>query len=260
MSEEIKETNSSSLADMDIVYFVKEAAMNEELRYSLRSVAKNFPHRKVWLYGGKPDWCTPDEYVNAKQGDGNKWDKVRRMLRLACINPDITEDFVLFNDDFFVMKPVSNMPYYYRYSVFEHIVRLEMKYDNKPTPYSMRLKESIAALDPFCEEINSYELHIPMVLNRRKVLEVLGGFPNVHCTRTLYGNYQNVGGEKHVDVKVFDPAADFDHESTFLSTDDGVFEKGKVGEFIREKFPEVCKFETASKALKTDEKGAENVK
>ena len=36
----------------DIVYFVKDTDTNEELRYSLRSLA-NFPHGKVWFYGGR---------------------------------------------------------------------------------------------------------------------------------------------------------------------------------------------------------------
>ena len=34
--------------DLDIIYFVKDCFINEELRFSLRSVAKNLPHRKVW--------------------------------------------------------------------------------------------------------------------------------------------------------------------------------------------------------------------
>ena len=38
--------------DLDIVYFVKDTPTNEELRISLRSVAKNMPHKRVWVFGG----------------------------------------------------------------------------------------------------------------------------------------------------------------------------------------------------------------
>lgn len=44
----------------DIVYFVKESAKNEELRYSLRSL-KNFPHGRVWFYGYCPSFLKPDK-------------------------------------------------------------------------------------------------------------------------------------------------------------------------------------------------------
>lgn len=36
---------------MDLVYIVKEDENNEELRYSLRSVAKYLPQNKIWIVG-----------------------------------------------------------------------------------------------------------------------------------------------------------------------------------------------------------------
>lgn len=56
----------------DIVYFVKESKTNEELRYSLRTL-KNFPHRKVWFYGGCPEGLKPDQYVYVEQDQPTKW-------------------------------------------------------------------------------------------------------------------------------------------------------------------------------------------
>ncbi len=61
------------LSDLDIVYFVKESAQNEELRYSLRSVEKNFPHRNVWFVGGKPKGLTPDKWHAVNQDRETKW-------------------------------------------------------------------------------------------------------------------------------------------------------------------------------------------
>lgn len=39
---------------MDLVYIVKNSEVNEDLRYSLRSVAKFVPHNKIWIVGYKP--------------------------------------------------------------------------------------------------------------------------------------------------------------------------------------------------------------
>lgn len=46
----------------DIVYLLKDGP-NEELRLSLRSVAKHFPHKRVIFVGGKPADITPDEFI-----------------------------------------------------------------------------------------------------------------------------------------------------------------------------------------------------
>ena len=42
---------------MDFVYICKEG-VNEELKYSIRSVVESFPESNIWVVGGKPDWYT----------------------------------------------------------------------------------------------------------------------------------------------------------------------------------------------------------
>ncbi|MFF3129757.1 hypothetical protein ACFVRD_48125 [Streptomyces sp. NPDC057908] len=43
----------------DIVYVVRPWNQNEQLRYSLRTLA-NLPHRRVWIAGYCPTWVGPD--------------------------------------------------------------------------------------------------------------------------------------------------------------------------------------------------------
>ena len=228
---------------LDIVYMVKASDQNEELRYSLRSVAKNLPHRKVWIYGGLPKGIKPDEYVKIQQVGITKWDRVQAMLRKVCSNENITDDFILFNDDFFVMKPTEFIPILYRCPLYEHIVKLEMKYGNQPTEYSKLLRAAVKKLELAGVTCNSYELHIPMVMNKAKLIEVLETFPKSHCLRTLYGNYHKIGGKRADDVKVYEAGQAFDKNTQFLSTTDGSFSAGEIGEFIRRQFVNKCKFE-----------------
>jgi len=42
---------------MDFVYICKDG-VNEELKYSIRSVVESFPETNIWVVGGKPDWYT----------------------------------------------------------------------------------------------------------------------------------------------------------------------------------------------------------
>lgn len=244
-AEQIAEERDGGLQNTDIVYFCR-GGDNEELKYSLRSVEKNFPHRKVWIYGEKPEWCHPDEFVYISQERRNqntKWDRVRAMFRQVCINPEITENFVLFNDDFYVMQPIEELPPYYRCPLCEYIVRLELLHQNTPSEYSMLLRRAFQVLDGAKLPTNSYELHIPMMFNKHKLLEVLGAFPEHKATRSLYANYNRLDGVQHDDVKVYQKDMEFDRSSDYLSSEDGVFDGTEFGEFIREKFPEESKFE-----------------
>lgn len=245
MTETKEKNKKSPLAELDIVYFCR-GGENEELRYSLRSVEKNFPHRKVWIYGEKPGWCKPDEFVRISQEReeaNTKWDRVRAMYRMVCLNPEISEDFVLFNDDFYIMKPVEELPAFYRCSLCEYIVRLELAHQNTPSEYSMLIRKAFAFLDEAKLPTRSYELHIPMIFNKHKLLEVLGACPDLRATRSIYGNYCRLEGVQHDDVKIYKNKPEFDRNSDFLSSEDEAFEDADFGDFIRESFAEKSKFE-----------------
>lgn len=225
---------------MDIVYFVRPGE-NEELRYSLRSL-KNLPHDKVWIYGSCPDWCKPDRYVHIDQVGATKWDRVRDMFRRVCDNNEISPDFILMNDDFFIMKPTTIEPAY-RSTMADHIVTLILSNNNKLSEYAKELLGCLRVLRHLKRGENSYELHIPIVMNRKKFGELLKKYPDVHANRTLYSNYYQTGGVQMDDCKVYDGAVTFPTDSTFLSTTEGSFEE-LVGKFIREKFPEKSEYET----------------
>lgn len=222
----------------DIVYFVKDSEENEELRYSLRTL-KNFPHRKVWFYGGCPDGLKPDHHVYVEQNEENKWQNVNKMLRLACKNKKITKNFWVFNDDFFVMKPIDKPTNYYNGDLYKRIVTLEDKF-GRITPYSQLLRDVCKELESLGATTKNYTLHVPMLINRDKALELfrISDFPGY---RSLYANYFNIGGEQMSDVKITSKEKVY-RDGIYLSTDDKSFE-GEVGEQIREIFSDKCKYE-----------------
>lgn len=233
-----------NLADLDIVYMVKDAVYNDELRYSLRSVSKNFPHKQVWFVGGKPMYAHPDKQIIVNQKGDTKWDKVRAMLEMVAKENRITEDFVLFNDDFFVLRPVENLPAYAYGTLEELCHRIERKNGGRPTKYTLNIKRTIDALKENNLTTLNFELHLPIILNRKKLMDVIKQFPNTKGTRSLYGNTcLSSSIEPLKDVKVYDADSLPTEEQTFVSTDDHSFACGKVGELIRSLFPEKSRFE-----------------
>ena len=223
----------------DVVYFVKDTDTNEELKYSVRSLV-NFPHKRVWFYGGCPKELKPTYHVKVEQDQPTKWENIFKMFKMACSNKQITPNFWLFNDDFFVMKPVEKGPCYFEGDLYKRVVTLEDKH-NGITPYSQQLRFTLQELEGMgCTTLN-YAVHTPMLINKKKGLElcnIIDG-PMIRCA---YGNYFKIGGTNHKDVKIDSITKPY-KEAEYLSTNDKSFAYGIVGQQIRNKFNKKCGYE-----------------
>lgn len=230
----------------DVVYFVKNTDHNEELRYSLRSVEKNFPHNKVWFFGGCPKDLKPDVFVPVKQDKGSKYQNVRGSVFEALHTEGLSDDFYLFNDDFFVMSKVSYVVPAVNGSIAFLIQKLNSKYpENIKAGYRNRLKNTVNALRKANKDRLNYELHIPMLINKQKGIDILNIFDNTVAFRSTYGNYYGIAKTIHPDVKIFDIDKTYDPDihNVFLSTSDFSWNHGLIGEYIRSQFPDPSRFE-----------------
>lgn len=235
----------------DVVYLVKESPTNPELVYSLRSLEENWEYKSVWFCGGCPDNLKPDCQMKLKQVGLNKWAKVRNMLIQICQNDEITENFWLFNDDFYVLKKTSeNMPPQYNGDLKTYIDRIERKQGGQDG-FTARLQQAYEDLVKAGLTTLNYEVHKPMLFNRKKLLEVFEKFPNTPAYRSLYGNYWRIGGYSRHDMKIkllrFKRMDDVSNIWDFLSTSDESFRDGVIGQFIREKFKDKSRFEKEGK-------------
>lgn len=233
--------------EFDVVYMVKESPSNEELIYSLRSLEENWSYNRVWFCGGCPEGLKPDKMFKLKQEGLDKWWKVRNMIRKVCENDEITEDFWLFNDDFFILKPMAqDFQPQYNGDLMGYILRTERRLGG-PDGFTVRLREANNALLRFgCGTLN-YEVHKPMLINRKKALEVLDKFGDVPAFRSLYGNYHKIGGVDRHDMKVkilnYPNMYNVENFWDFVSTSDESFRDGEVGRFLRDKFNKKSRFE-----------------
>ena len=180
----------------DYVYICREGE-NEELRYSIRSVVKHMPPGKIWVVGGKPDWYTGN-YIPIAQRMSKARNAISN-LSAICSTKEISGDFILMNDDFFVIKPVKTIKQYHGGLLSEKIYLYQ---DLQPTSsYTRSLEETRRRLLRLgIEDPIDYEIHVPMAMNKSNLREVLG---DKGLWRSLYGNLFKVSGKKIDDVKVY---------------------------------------------------------
>ena len=226
----------------DIVYILKPRKDADELKYSLRSIEKNFPHRLVWFIGGEIKGLTPDRYVPHQQTGGDKWQRIRSSMLKIITEDELTEDFFLFNDDFFIMQPVKGrFVNYADGTLTERLDQLRGINDLRLNAYArtvLKAREELKILG--CTQVN-FEVHLPMLFKKSKVNSIL------RCSspqmRSIYGNVNGIRYVQHQDVKVYDLKT-VPEDADYISTNDDTFLHGKVGEYIRETFTEPSRFET----------------
>jgi hypothetical protein len=227
----------------DLVVPVREGAVNEQLRYALRSWAAHLPHRHVWLIGHRPQWAAGVGHLPNRQG-GTKYVNTTAAMRVACEHPEVSDPFVYLNDDMFVMHTVDTMPVLHRGPVRE----VEAYYEARASGVYLRgmreTRELLGRLghpDPL-----SYELHVPMPVDKQGMLDALAigrDIPVLH-KRTLYGNLAELGGTQIRDVKILHRRPQgYDETSVWLSTMPDSFANGAVGLYIRRSFPDACRYE-----------------
>ena len=227
----------------DVVYFLKPDEVNNEARWSLRSIEKNMDHGAVWFYGGQPSELIPDRRAPMIQSDRQtKWQRVREMLAAACENDEITQKFWLMNDDFFVLQKMESERPYFGGDLRSHILSIEYRH-GRITPYTAELRACEAMLEEAGLPTFNYALHIPMLIDRKKMAAALRAFPGCPMFRSIYGNYAEIGGSCHDDVKVVGQNELIPETADFASTTDESFGYGAAGAQIRAMFPEKCKYE-----------------
>jgi len=232
---------SPANSSMDVVYLCR-AGKNEELRYSLRSL-RNLQHDRVWVVGGRPSWFDGD-YLRVPPSH-NKYQHGRLNLQKIVDTAAISDPFVLFNDDFFVVRKISAIPTLHAGSLYQFIKTFR-SYAPKAR-YTAMLETTYRVLKE--QKVSApiaYNLHVPMVMWKDHLRYALRfeGSP-----RSLVGNLFKYGGRKASDVKVHrrlpgsPPSYDWLNGSApFFSTDDHTFPEVWEGK-LREMFPERSPFE-----------------
>ena len=232
--------------NLDLVYILGRGSrwFNNEIRFSLRSVCENLPHRRVILVGERPEWIQNILHIPAVDDRSCKLQNAMAKLRILCETPGVSEDFILMNDDFFIMRPMTYMPNYINGTIQNlqetHETRAGYYYAAMDVTRTM-LKMAIGK-EPF-----NFELHVPMVLNRDKFLKLTDTIlwkEKSYLFRSVYGNVFELDGINRMDVKIYRaknlPDCD---KMDLISTDNVTVLTPRFQKWIARKFPKKCKYE-----------------
>ena len=186
-----------------------------ELEACIALIEKNVPHNNIYVIE-RFDPIGSHHLSHINQILKLKW---------ALENLDLTDDFYLFNDDFFVLNPVNSIPYYHRGTLSDQATVRRVGYYGRAIKHTKEYLEHGAL---------SYELHTPFLMNKNKLQKLITELiptmqrGNTPLIRSAYGNRYKVGGEYSLDCKNI---ADFKGK-TFLSTTEQSFRRD-IGKYIQ---------------------------
>jgi len=234
----------------DVVYTLLRPT--EEFRHSLRSL-KNLPHRNVWVVGTKPYWAKVN-FIESKPISSEKIANTNHNWLKVARNSQISDPFIMMNDDFFINKPIESIEPEYLSSNLKFETYYKSLYPkSKYTQVIQNTSRRLYRLG--ITDAKSYELHTPMIIYKKDIIKALSGYDYFRYPiniRTVAGNLGNYGGKQVRDVKVYGTIKEKYRslknyqDSKFISTDDPAF-LDEAGNYIKFKFKEVSKYDISSR-------------
>lgn len=174
-----------------------------ELKYCLRSIDKYLTgYRKIIIVGDLPAGITTD-YIPASDIINRKEQSIMRKIMLAAKHPDVTEDFVMWHDDHFLMRPLSCSDIKYWYD--EPLPNL---LNRNPKGYGATIRHTITNLEEAGRPDFNYDIHTPIIFNKQKFIDVnerLCKWDKEYLIKSLYCNHTSVEGTQMKDCKINSP-------------------------------------------------------
>jgi hypothetical protein len=225
---------------MDVVYVVRTGG-NDELRYSLRSLA-NVTHDRVWIVGHAEPWLVNVGVIPTPQPGVGKQEQVQANWAAMLDHPVISDPFIVMNDDIFITEPVAELIPWHRGPLAKHAAESPERPRNAGLARTVDLLKGLGVDEPL-----SYETHTPLVVDRKGWAAALE-----HCAadpfmvpKSIYGNLAHLDGYYGGDVKVHSDDAKLPI-GPFLSTSDRSWARHRAGWLVRDLFEQPSRYEVRS--------------
>jgi len=222
-----------------------------QLRYALRSLEKHLKgYGQVFLLGRAPTWLrnvveiqTPDidwNYMHLHQKELAIYNKIK----VACGSPNVTDDFLLMNDDHYLLQDfnAATFPLYWSGDMEEEA--------DRPDIYANTCRNTVKALRAAKAPILNYDCHCPILYNKErfKVVESLDwGVKYGYGIKSMYANLNGLRGIMCSDLKFRSPvsyhiASHAISTQPFFSTDDKAIDTSMVN-LLSSLYPTKSRFE-----------------
>lgn len=225
---------------MDIIYPYKRSPGDLELRYSLRSLV-NVPHDRVIIAGDVPSGVSDAvTTVRVPRYDSDRYVSSTSNIFAAIRQADVSDDFIVMNDDIFVLKPWTFHQ--------EHKSRLDEALANPAIKgdYRARIVSTAGLLRSVgIHEPLFYGLHTPTIYSRSRLIDMMRDFPMPRCKylmRTMYHNLYPQPSIQRTDVKV-KVWTEESEAGDILSISDGVARLPLFQEWLNRQFPVASVYE-----------------
>ena len=111
-----------------------------DLRYCLRSLEKfGKGLGNIFLVGEKPNWIAKVYWVAGSDDRDEKWKErnIWRKIKRACLLQQLSENFIMFNDDHILIEEVDleNYPYYYKGTCYGSMLKKCIQVQGYDEPY-----------------------------------------------------------------------------------------------------------------------------
>jgi hypothetical protein len=128
----------------------------------------------------------------------NKLSSIEANLRAALRHPELGDRAVYFNDDFYVMKPIDEVPITHGGPVSEFVLRQEFKWRMART-----VDEFVSRGCQFqFDGMLTYDgVHMPLPIETGPAREIVTSMPSGILWRTWYGNVHAIGGTRVANTK-----------------------------------------------------------
>lgn len=181
-----------------VLYLYRKTEDNgQELRYSLRSLKnlKNFDGR-VFVVGDQEDWFQHITVIDPMRSHHSPYQDVEHKIMAAISDPKVPNDFILMNDDIYITVETTVRPLH-----GGEITDDGIGYHGRAKAATKRWLQDRGIAKPL-----DYSIHVPMIANKQKRLEVHKLIrDSLNCTvllaRNVYGNIHGIGGEYYEDKK-----------------------------------------------------------
>lgn len=221
---------------------------DNELKFSLRSLEKfgrNF--RNIWVIGSRPSWLKNTYWIRAEDRFGHERNIMEKVM-IACNHKDISDDFLFWNDDFFLLQEIDcmNYPNYVSADLQTYIERR-----HRADGYRESMTNTLRILTKQKKGTKMFDIHCPIIYNKLKfaklMLSVEWRVANGYVIKSLYGNHHDLSTEEMTDMKLHgnfneEQIAKFVSGRHIFSVGDKAI-NNSMKNFLTQQFPHKSKYE-----------------
>lgn len=236
-----------------IVVPVKSFSKNnhKELVYALRSIEKHLKgFGEVFIIGDRINSLKGLKYIHCRDDRQSMYKErnIYRKILKACNHPEVTEDFIMLNDDHLLLKDfdVNNLPFYYK-GTLEETLSKNMGDYRKSVNHTRKL---LLSKD---KPTIDFDTHFPIVYNKKKFIDTFvcnnvdWDKPFGYVIKSLYCNLNDIEGEFGGDCKIhhkmkYEDIVSKIGDRSFFSTSDGCLNEDMM-RFLNEKYGTKSRYE-----------------